>query len=74
MSTDPNIDLQESETRFRQLAESIQEVFWMTDPAKNQMIYISPPYEKIWGRTVESLYKTRCLFWKPSIRKIGLAL
>jgi len=48
--------LRESEARFRQLAENIREVFWMTDPEKNRMIYISPGYEEIWGRTCESLY------------------
>jgi PAS domain S-box-containing protein len=48
--------LRESELRFRQLAENIYEVFWMTDPLKKQMLYISPAYEKIWGRTCESLY------------------
>ena len=48
--------LRESEERFRQLTETIREVFWMTDSSKNQMIYISPAYEQIWGRTCESLY------------------
>jgi two-component system cell cycle sensor histidine kinase/response regulator CckA len=48
--------LRENEERFRQLAENIQEVFWMTDVAKNQMIYISPGYEKIWGRCPDELY------------------
>jgi PAS domain S-box-containing protein len=48
--------LGEREGRFRQLTENIQEVFWMTDPAKNQMLYISPAYERIWGRTCTSLY------------------
>jgi PAS domain S-box-containing protein len=48
--------LRESEERFRQLAENIREVFWMTDPVKNRMIYISPGYEQIWGRTCASLY------------------
>lgn len=48
--------LRESEQRFRQLAENIQEVFWITDPAKRQMLYVSPAYERIWGRTCESLY------------------
>jgi two-component system cell cycle sensor histidine kinase/response regulator CckA len=48
--------LRENEERFRQLAENIQEVFWMTDLAKNQMIYISPGYEKIWGRPCAELY------------------
>jgi|GEM_PF-2877911 len=48
--------LQVSETKFRQFAENIREVFWMTDPTKNQMLYVSPSYEEIWGRTCESLY------------------
>jgi len=48
--------LRESQERFRQLTESIREVFWMTDPEKNRMIYISPAYEGIWGRACESLY------------------
>lgn len=49
--------LRESETRFRQLAECIREVFWMTDPAKSQILYISPAYKEIWGRPCESLYE-----------------
>lgn len=48
--------LKESEERFRQVVENIAEVFWMTNPAKNEMLYISPAYEAIWGRTCESLY------------------
>lgn len=48
--------LRESQERFRQLAENIQEVFWMTDPRKTQMLYVSRGYEEIWGRTRESLY------------------
>lgn len=48
--------LRDSEERFRQLADNIREVFWMTDVSKNQMIYVSPAYEEIWGRKVEELY------------------
>ncbi|MBV8900756.1 MAG: response regulator, partial [Verrucomicrobia bacterium] len=47
--------LRDSEERFRQLAENISGVFWMTDPAKTQILYVSPGYETIWGRTCESL-------------------
>ncbi|HSY19441.1 MAG TPA: PAS domain-containing protein [Candidatus Acidoferrales bacterium] len=50
-------NLRTSEERFRQLAENINEVFWITDPAKHQMLYISPAYEKIWGRSCKSLYQ-----------------
>ena len=48
--------LRESEERFREVAETIREVFWIIDPAKNQMLYVSPAYEEIWGRSCQSLY------------------
>ncbi len=48
--------LRESEERFRQLAENIHEVFWMTDPIHRRTLYVSPAYETIWGRTCESRY------------------
>ena len=51
-------ELRESEERFRQLAENIREVFWMSDPAKGTILYVSPAYETIWGRSCESLYAT----------------
>jgi len=47
----------ESEGRFCQLAENIREVFWMTSPDKSEMLYVSPAYEEIWGRTCQSLYQ-----------------
>ena len=49
-------NLRHSEERFRQLAENINEVFWMTDPTMHELIYVSPAYERIWGRTCESLH------------------
>jgi PAS domain S-box-containing protein len=52
------IALKNSEERFRQLAESIREVFWLTDVAENRMIYISPGYETVWGRSCEALYQS----------------
>ncbi|HEY9851829.1 MAG TPA: PAS domain S-box protein [Leptolyngbyaceae cyanobacterium] len=49
--------LQESDQRFRQLAENIHQVFWMFDTKNYQMLYISPAYEKIWGRQCQSIYE-----------------
>ena len=49
--------LSESEERFRQLTDNINEVFWMTSLNKSEMIYVSPQYEKVWGRKVEELYE-----------------
>jgi len=50
--------LRESEAKFRELAGHIDEVFWITNAAKNQMLYVSPGYEKVWGNTCESLYRS----------------
>ena len=46
--------LRDSEERFRQLAENINEVFWLR--TANTMLYVSPAYVQIWGRSCESLY------------------
>lgn len=52
-----NLLLKASEQRFRQLAETIDEVFWITEPEEPRLLYISPGYEKIWGRSCQSLYE-----------------
>jgi PAS domain S-box-containing protein len=49
-------ELEQSEQLFNHLAENIGEVFWITAPDKNRMIYISPAYESIWGRSCKGLY------------------
>ncbi len=49
--------LRESEEKFRQLAENIQAVFWMTDIHSQQVLYVSPAYETIWHRSCQSLYQ-----------------
>jgi PAS domain S-box-containing protein len=50
-------ELYDAEGRFRQLAESINEVFWMADPQVTEILYVSPAYERIWGRSCQSLYE-----------------
>jgi len=47
--------LRESELRLRQIAENIREVFWIATPAMDEMLYVSPAYESIRGRSLESL-------------------
>ncbi|HET9224815.1 MAG TPA: PAS domain-containing protein, partial [Roseiflexaceae bacterium] len=48
--------LRESEERFRQLAENISMVFWLTSRADDSILYVSPAYERVWGRPCNSLY------------------
>lgn len=48
--------LRETELRFRQMAESVTEVFYLSDPRENKILYISPSFEHIWGISVQKLY------------------
>jgi PAS domain S-box-containing protein len=58
--------LRESEGRFRQLAENIGAVFWLHELASARTIYVSPAFERIWGRPVEALYADPAI-WLESI-------
>ena len=58
--------LNQSELRFRELAENIREVFWLFDWAEQRVIYVSPAYEIIWDRSRADLY-TRYEEWGESI-------
>jgi two-component system sensor histidine kinase UhpB len=53
--------LSESEQRFRQIAENIRDVFWLSttriEGPHFSLLYVSPAYEDLWGRTCESLYR-----------------
>ena len=46
--------LKASEEKFRELAENIDDVFWIS--RGEEILYISPAYEKIFGRSCQSLY------------------
>jgi len=58
--------LSDSESRFRQLAENINEIFWIGSPDWKEIFYISPAYEKIWGQKTEKLYQS-AYSWHDSI-------
>ncbi len=49
--------LRDSEERFRQLAENIDAVFWITEVPENRVSYVSPAYERLWGLNPQELYE-----------------
>ena len=45
-----------SEAKFRELAENISGVFWTMNATGTQILYVSPAYEQIWGRSCQDLH------------------
>src|SRR6266536_2695427 len=58
--------LQESEERFRPMADTIPEVIWITSLDPEKVLYASPSFERIWGLPVEDLYQNSRL-WTETI-------
>jgi two-component system, cell cycle sensor histidine kinase and response regulator CckA len=50
-------ELRESEQRFRLMAETIQDVFWIATPTADRVIYANPAYEQVWGQSCQELYQ-----------------
>ncbi|MFN8610715.1 MAG: PAS domain S-box protein [Vulcanimicrobiota bacterium] len=48
--------LVESESRLRQIADNLQDVFWLTDPDKKRILFVSSAYERVWGQSCQELY------------------
>ncbi|MDO9537940.1 MAG: PAS domain S-box protein [Thermoplasmata archaeon] len=63
----------ESEQKFRQLAENIDHVFWLTDWKNKKLLYVSPAYEKVFGKSIESIYEDR-LSWKTVVHPDDLEM
>lgn len=49
-------ELLRREELFREFAEKIDAVFWRSSQDLDKVIYVSPAYEKIWGRSRKELY------------------
>lgn len=55
-----------SQERFKQIADNIDQVFWMMSTEPRRILYISPAFERIWGQNREELYNDRGA-WLQSI-------
>lgn len=60
------------EDAFQQIANNIDEVFWMCTPGTRNLLYVSPAYEKVWGRSIAELYENPCS-WLDGIHPDDLA-
>ncbi|MBM4072730.1 MAG: PAS domain S-box protein, partial [Planctomycetes bacterium] len=58
--------LRNSEERFREVMGTVEQVFWRARPDLSEILYVNPAYERIWGRSCESLYRSP-LSWAQAI-------
>jgi diguanylate cyclase (GGDEF)-like protein/PAS domain S-box-containing protein len=58
--------LTESEEKFRQIAETIEEIFWVASIDFDSVFYVNPAFEKITGYPAGALYENPYL-WREII-------
>ena len=54
--------VRESEERFRQLSDNIEEEFWVYDWREQRIIYANPAHERIWGHANSVTYQNASFF------------
>lgn len=59
----------ESERRFREIAENVDEMFWIRDINSPVFLYMNPVFELYSGLTVEALYEDPLIFAKSIIEE-----
>jgi PAS domain S-box-containing protein len=57
--------LREGEERFRLIAETMNEVFWVLDVQNDRVLYVSPAHERVWGYPRENIYENRQSYYAP---------
>jgi PAS domain S-box-containing protein len=64
--------LRKSELQFRQMADAVKEVFWLTSPDFQTTHYVSPAFQRIWGYSGAEL-QAAPLLWMEAIHPDDLA-
>lgn len=59
-------EMQEMALRFHQVTDNIREVFWLNNPLNSEILFISPAFEAIWGRSCREL-KSEPRLWLEAI-------
>lgn len=54
--------LARNERTFREFSEHVQAVLYMTDPVTHEVYYVSPAYERVWGRPIAELRENPLAF------------
>jgi PAS domain S-box-containing protein len=54
--------LRQSEERFREIADNIQEIFWMMDAQTKEVLFVTPAYETVTGYSRAALFSNRVFY------------
>ncbi len=66
---DEIVERKQAEMRFRQVTEVINEVFWLWSPSLDEIYYVSPVYEQIFGGSCEELYRNPASWFTYVLRE-----
>ncbi len=50
--------LREALRFLKQFTQNFADVFWVTNPTKTEVEYVSPEFEKVWGESCATLYES----------------
>ncbi|HEY4989777.1 MAG TPA: response regulator [Opitutaceae bacterium] len=56
----------EAEEMFREMADNIRDVFWVCSAETGKVLYVSPAYEGIWGKSPDNLFSEQAR-WPESV-------
>jgi PAS domain S-box-containing protein len=59
--------LRGSEETFREMSKTLRDVVWVMNATADEIVYVNPAYEQIWGQRCKSLYQNP-MFWFDVIR------
>jgi PAS domain S-box-containing protein len=62
-----NNRLRENEARLREIVENIGEVVWIVQHEPRRILYISPSYEKVYGRPASEMYEDFTAFTRTVV-------
>jgi PAS domain S-box-containing protein len=60
------LERQETELRFKAIAASMDDAFWLFTADFKKVVYVSPGFEKIWRQPIKALYRSPKL-WFDSV-------
>ena len=66
--------LRDSEQKFREIAENVDEVFWIHSAEPFQLLYINPAFERIWGTSFSQLNENPFAFMKSILKEDQAAI